>query len=896
MKKVLYLSLALILGLTLSACIPTETTDDPLDCPTGQVEENGVCVDENDDTPTPDTTKPVFSGVAAVTLDEGDTFDNMAGVSATDDTDGDVTSSIVVTGTVDVNTAGTYTLTYKVSDAAGNEQTATRTITVNAVETTLWTGYGYEGTVTENGDLFTYSNIPSDWWSINAQMPVENMSAEYDAVRFEFVGTAGTNYMFKVEIQHPNAVEFPVLATGEVQEIVVPLSTLDGDASDVTLLIAFVTDAGASGTIEIRDYEFITLGDVDVVLPVISGADATVLYVDETFDNMAGVTATDETDGDITSSISVSGSVDLTVAGTYTLTYTVSDAAGNETSVNREVRVVATSWIGYGVDVVASGDNEDMTYPTVNGSAWWNNNAQLKVSNFDGTKEAIDFTFTGVDGHEYLFKVEGGFAAIEKSIVGDGTEQTVQIDLSGLTEEQRATVSLFIVFVKTDQAAGTITLNPWTYGEVAEPAPDWMGYNAHVTTDEDGYATVVYTNITDPWWDNNTQLTVSNFDATKGSVSFTFTGVDGHTYIFKVEGGFAAFQVEIVADGTEQTVDIDLTGLTSTERASINKFIFFVTTIGASGTVTINDFVYGADAPADDPAWTGYGTMVATENPTNTVINYASIVAASFWNDNAQYPISDFDGTKTAVEITFTGVDGHLYLFKLEVDENVFVEQEITANGAEQVVTIDLSGLTEAQRAALTKLIFFVKTDAASGAAIITNLAYAAEEATPIDVSTLTAVSLLSNGTFDTDTTGWDVFQAGAGTMTATVNNGAVELDVTGVGNTWEPRFTTQGVAFENGKTYTITFDAKSSVAGKGVHFQAGEILAGAPYFTDFTGGNTEIFLLTTEMVTYQFTFTMNIDNVNGGILFELGNMEGSNGVVALVTLDNVMIYEHPAS
>jgi hypothetical protein len=50
---------------------------------------------------------------------------------ATDDEDGDVSTSVTVTGTVDPNTAGTYTLTYTVSDAAGN--TATETVSVMIV-------------------------------------------------------------------------------------------------------------------------------------------------------------------------------------------------------------------------------------------------------------------------------------------------------------------------------------------------------------------------------------------------------------------------------------------------------------------------------------------------------------------------------------------------------------------------------------------------------------------------------------------------------------------------------------------------------------------------------------------------------------------------------------------
>ena len=49
--------------------------------------------------------------------------------------DGDLTSSIVVSGSVDTSTIGTYTLTYNVSDASGNAAVPV-TRTVNVVDTT----------------------------------------------------------------------------------------------------------------------------------------------------------------------------------------------------------------------------------------------------------------------------------------------------------------------------------------------------------------------------------------------------------------------------------------------------------------------------------------------------------------------------------------------------------------------------------------------------------------------------------------------------------------------------------------------------------------------------------------------------------------------------------------
>lgn len=54
---------------------------------------------------------------------------------------------------------------------------------------------------------------------------------------------------------------------------------------------------------------------------------------------MNGATATDSTDGDITDKIVKTGSVDTSTAKTYTITYTIKNSAGKETSVTRTVIV-----------------------------------------------------------------------------------------------------------------------------------------------------------------------------------------------------------------------------------------------------------------------------------------------------------------------------------------------------------------------------------------------------------------------------------------------------------------------------------------------------------------------------------------------------------------------------
>ena len=70
-------------------------------------------------------------GLPIVTLRVGDAYTD-AGASAVDDVDGDITARIVTDNPVDTSRAGTYVVTYSVSDMAGNSASMTRTVIVNS--------------------------------------------------------------------------------------------------------------------------------------------------------------------------------------------------------------------------------------------------------------------------------------------------------------------------------------------------------------------------------------------------------------------------------------------------------------------------------------------------------------------------------------------------------------------------------------------------------------------------------------------------------------------------------------------------------------------------------------------------------------------------------------------
>jgi len=112
-KKILGLFLIMIFALTLVACGGDEGEPTP--------------------EPTPTTTATAtINGATAATITVGDPFNHLEGVTATDSVSGDISSSIVVEGlsALNLNQAGNYTLTYRVTGSDGILVTVTRLITV----------------------------------------------------------------------------------------------------------------------------------------------------------------------------------------------------------------------------------------------------------------------------------------------------------------------------------------------------------------------------------------------------------------------------------------------------------------------------------------------------------------------------------------------------------------------------------------------------------------------------------------------------------------------------------------------------------------------------------------------------------------------------------------------
>ena len=260
-----------------------------------------------------------------------------------------------------------------------------------------------------------------------------------------------------------------------------------------------------------------------------------------------------------------------------------------EVLVEDEPVVIVPVWNGYGGTTAVEGEDDVVITYDVTTEWWWDFSAQHEFLEFDGTNNAIDFTFTGEVGHKYVFKVESGSLNKEVKIDGDGTEQTVQIALTDWTEEQRDALSKVIVF--TEGAAGTAGTVTVSYEGlvIAIPDPVWVGMSTTTVVEGTGDVAITYDIATEWWWDFNAQQQNVVFDGTNDAIEFTFTGVVGHNYKFKVEapGGLNKETADITGDGLEQTIVLDLSDWTLEQRNSLSLVVVFCTTQTATGTVNV---------------------------------------------------------------------------------------------------------------------------------------------------------------------------------------------------------------------------------------------------------------------------------------------------------------------
>ena len=303
------------------------------------------------------------------TITVGDTFDPMAGVTAEDAEDGNLTTKIVVEkNDVKTDVAGKYEVTYKVTDSDGATRRKTIIVTVNpkmepmnaapvikAEDKTITVGDtfdpmdGVTAIDAEDGNLTSKIEVKKNDVDTTTPGKYEVTYKVTDSEGASFTKSITVTVNPKMEPMNAAPVikaEDKTITVGDTFDPMDGVTAIDAEDGNLTSKIEVkkndvdtttpgkyevtykVTDSeGASFTKSIT----VTVNPKMEVLneaPTIDAADKTIT-VGDTFDPKAGVTAKDAEDGDLTDKIEVvKNTVDTKKAGEYEVTYKVTDSDG----------------------------------------------------------------------------------------------------------------------------------------------------------------------------------------------------------------------------------------------------------------------------------------------------------------------------------------------------------------------------------------------------------------------------------------------------------------------------------------------------------------------------------------------------------------------------------------
>lgn len=339
----------------------------------GEVEDYTVIIEGNG----PDTEAPVITlnGASPINLDLGDTYTEL-GATATDNVDGDLTSSIVIGGdTVNTNVVGSYTITYNVSDAAGNAAAeVTRVVNVNPDTTppvitligastiNLNVGDTYNelgATATDNldgdisasivisgsvntavaGSYFVNYNVSDSSGNAAAQVTrTVNVQADTTPPIITLIGASTINLNVGDTYNELGATATDNL-DGDLTSSIVITGNVNTAVAGSYLVNYNVSDSSGNAAAQVTRTVNVQADTTPPVIVLIGSATIN-LTVGDIYTEQ-GATATDNIDGDISSNIVISGTVNTNLAGVYQVAYNVSDAAGN--AANEVIRTVNIS-------------------------------------------------------------------------------------------------------------------------------------------------------------------------------------------------------------------------------------------------------------------------------------------------------------------------------------------------------------------------------------------------------------------------------------------------------------------------------------------------------------------------------------------------------------------------
>ena len=241
-----------------------------------------------------------LNGETSMMIPLNSAFTDPGVLSAYDEIDGDVTSKVAVTGTVNTAKEGDYTLTYTVSDRAGNPGKAERAVTV------------YKPVIVDRTPP-TITLIGGNPFIINqnAPLPPDPGCTAYDSVDLDLTS--------KVKVSGwPTSTSAPGQSS-------VSYSVTDnaGNVASVTRIVTIKSVGDTNNPPEI----------------ILKGKNPDTVQVGGTWTD-PGFTARDYLGTDISSSVTVTNPLNTKVPKTYTIYYAVTDSRGKSASYARVVVVV----------------------------------------------------------------------------------------------------------------------------------------------------------------------------------------------------------------------------------------------------------------------------------------------------------------------------------------------------------------------------------------------------------------------------------------------------------------------------------------------------------------------------------------------------------------------------
>lgn len=315
-----------------------------------------------------DTTVPVITlnGSASVLVECSAGYTD-AGATATDSCDGPV--DVTVAGAVDPATPGVYPIVYRATDSQGNAAVeVTRTVTVADTTRPVITVTGDLSVTLECGAPYldagaTVTDSCDTGITLETDNPVEpgvpgvytvlyNAEDASGNIAFQvfrtvevvdttppviaLLGGADVTVECGVPFDDPGASvldvcegDLPVIVTGNVNTAAPGNYTLTYSASD------------AAGNVAQTVTRIVRVADNGVPTILLNGPQTVNVACEDTYDEL-GATAMDNCEGDLTSEIVISGSVDTSTPGQYTVNYDVVDSVGNRAARVFRTVVVAT--------------------------------------------------------------------------------------------------------------------------------------------------------------------------------------------------------------------------------------------------------------------------------------------------------------------------------------------------------------------------------------------------------------------------------------------------------------------------------------------------------------------------------------------------------------------------